>query len=187
MGKYLTLAKSPISNETFDENKVKEQIADFIQANADLINSQDYTWLINKINNEVGNTLWPISAQYLIALLASETNLLEKITSISRNLFAGNPYIESIRFPDNIKELLPAAFSGCRNLKDVEFNNTITEIPSYCFEDTDIKTFILPSTIKKIDKWALGYSDDSNIIIKHDHLISVHRDYIQYYKNHFKK
>ena len=68
----------------------------------------------------------------------------------------------------NINTLGHACFRGCINLEKINFNSTLTTIPSECFAfDNSLKEIIIPSNIRTIEKQAFMYVghkyDDTNV------------------------
>lgn len=64
--------------------------------------------------------------------------------------------MESVVFGNKIKELGYGAFDGCQKLKQINLPETVQEISRSCFENTAIKTLIIPSSVSKISNEVFG-------------------------------
>lgn len=58
--------------------------------------------------------------------------------------------------PASVKNIGCAAFSGNKILKNIIIPNGVTEIGSYAFSSTKMKTIILPDTVKSIGRYAFS-------------------------------
>ena len=88
------------------------------------------------------------------------------LTSLSEGAFA-NSDITSIILPENIVNLGNGVFENCEKLKDVQFAQSIVEIPERCFLNCkSIENFILPDSIDIIKAYAFGGTDFEQILEK---------------------
>lgn len=88
------------------------------------------------------------------------------LTTLSEGAFA-NSDITSIILPENIVNLGNGVFENCEKLKDVQFGQSIVEIPERCFLNCkSIENFILPDSIDLIKAYAFGSTDFEQILEK---------------------
>ena len=89
-----------------------------------------------------------------------------KLTTLSEGAFA-NSDITSIILPENIVNLSIGVFENCEKLKDVQFGQSIVEIPERCFLNCkSIENFVLPDSIDLIKAYAFGGTDFEQILEK---------------------
>lgn len=77
---------------------------------------------------------------------------VEKISDQSfRNCIA----LTSIKLPKTLKkDASGAPFLGCTNLKNIELEEGMTNVPNYVCASTPITEIIIPSTVKRIGLWT---------------------------------
>ncbi len=82
----------------------------------------------------------------------TEYTIPTTVTKIGDYAFIDNQALESVVIPDTVTTLGLDAFSGSL-IKYVKIGNGVTEIPSGCFNYSDIKGLIIPDSVK-----TLGYA-----------------------------
>lgn len=79
---------------------------------------------------------------------------VERIENLS---FEKCTALTNIKIPKTlIKSGSGVPFSGCTNLKNIELEEGMTEIPNYLCSKTPIEEITIPSTVKKIGLWAFN-------------------------------
>lgn len=77
------------------------------------------------------------------------------VTELGYELFADCEKLTSIVFPETLKEVGLAAFSGCTSMNNVAMNDGLLEIGSYAFQDcSSLSSIVIPDTVKAIDDSA---------------------------------
>lgn len=90
----------------------------------------------------------------------------ESVKKISRGCFGFCENLENVVLGNKIRKLEESAFTWCKKLKQINLSETLKEIDSDCFENTQIKILIIPSSVQKIsnqifgDSSTLRYSND---------------------------
>lgn len=129
------------------------------------------------------NTLAPWSFTDCAAL---EEISLNNVQAIGADAFMGDASLRSISLPDNMTELIGAAFANCRELKSVELPDKLETIGDRCFYGcislaeltlpesvtdigemaffgcVDLKELTLSKKLKHIGEYGIGYSVDSS-------------------------
>lgn len=110
------------------------------------------------------------------------TNLINIEFSDNPDFFYGNYIFDGctslshIQIPTNMKQIPDGTFSGCRNLKEVVFNNissigekafylckllenvdlpeSLVELGKYCFSSSGLTTIDIPTNVEYIGEWA---------------------------------
>ena len=71
--------------------------------------------------------------------------------------FASNEYLESVKLPENLKEIGKCTFYYCQNLNNVDIPQNVTNIGVYAFyECKNIEKIIIPDKVKNIGERAFG-------------------------------
>lgn len=108
---------------------------------------------------------------------------------IEKEAFSGNVFIKKVVIPDSVTQIKEKAFSWCRALEEVQFGKNITSLGKNCFAVTslrqvdlsntklktllsdcfercsNIKSFVLPKTLKTIKSRALYDATIEKLII----------------------
>lgn len=80
---------------------------------------------------------------------AKEIILPDSISYLGEGAFFGAGKIETIKLPNNLKDIPNVCFESCRYLKNVEFGDKISEIGSGAFNDCrNLKSITLPSSLR---------------------------------------
>lgn len=99
--------------------------------------------------------------------------LLENVGDTVPNYFFTHSDIESVEMPSKIKRTGIAAFSVCKSLRTVQFNEGLEDIEDYSFAwCTSLNSVVFPSTLKHIGLWAFARSDLSSVTVQSDAIIS---------------
>ncbi|MBO5632097.1 MAG: leucine-rich repeat domain-containing protein, partial [Aeriscardovia sp.] len=73
------------------------------------------------------------------------------VEKIADNSFKDNTKITVVVCPDSLREIGNYAFWGCKNLKEIKFNEGLTSIGVEAFIYTDLGSVDLPSTLNFLD------------------------------------
>ncbi len=99
----------------------------------------------------------------------TEVILPEGLTELEEEAFGECDNLTTITIPSTIQEsghtetiISSGPFRGCKNLKNLYFNENVQFIPELLFDGTGIEELILPDSITRIGKWA--FQDCENLI-----------------------
>lgn len=87
------------------------------------------------------------------------------VERIGYNAFERCTKLESVEIQSGLISLGEETFKNCHKLKNVTLCDGITEIKNSCFEETDIKSFIIPNTVSVIGNNAFTASSLKTIVI----------------------
>ena len=73
------------------------------------------------------------------------------VEKIADEAFKDNTKIAGVVCPDSLREIGNHAFWGCKNLKEIKFNEGLTSIGLEAFINTDLESVDLPSTLNFLD------------------------------------
>lgn len=62
--------------------------------------------------------------------------------------------IKTIVLPQNLRQIKYNAFSRCKNLKTIEFNDSLTYIGDFAFQECPLKSVAFPQSLKSIGEYA---------------------------------
>ncbi|MBQ6183356.1 MAG: leucine-rich repeat protein [Clostridia bacterium] len=79
-----------------------------------------------------------------------------KIYEEAKAYDANGNRLTHITIPDEITEIKPYAFYGCRDLESVTFNGKETRIGDMAFSNTSLATLDLPSSVRELGKYAFA-------------------------------
>ncbi len=80
---------------------------------------------------------------------------LGNVESICDQSFKNCTALTSIKLPKTLNEDASGApFLGCTNLKNIELEEGMTNVPNYVCASTPITEIIIPSTVKRIGLWT---------------------------------
>ena len=82
---------------------------------------------------------------------ATEYTIPSTVKNITDDAFSGNICLEKITVPDTVTSIGESAFNYSK-VKEISLGNGISEIPDHCFGDANIKSFVIPDSVK-----TLGY------------------------------
>ena len=88
--------------------------------------------------------------------------LYDNVTEIDNSAFRGCTDLKTVKLDSGLKEMKMSAFKDCGSLEEISLPNKITEIDSYVFEGTNMKTIIIPENIKKIGVDSFTWKDNSS-------------------------
>lgn len=87
----------------------------------------------------------------------TQFTLPDKTKSVAGWAFIGAEHLEALDC-NQAEKLGEEAFFGCNALKTVAFQNTLTEIETYCFCNCDhLRELTIPDSVQKIGSYALGF------------------------------
>lgn len=112
----------------------------------------EYNIEITKQNPSLNNEKIHIPAE------VQHNDTIFYVIGISDNAFSGNKHIKNVIFDPacDIQYIGEGAFSGCKNLTDIELPSTITEIKSYTFAWSGLKFIEIHNFITKIGERAFS-------------------------------
>ena len=88
------------------------------------------------------------------------------VEKIESRAFFGCFQLKEVSLPDSIKKLGEACFSGCNQLSKVKLPNGIAEIGEYAFSASNVKEFVIPSSVKVIKKYAFMTLSTSKMVFE---------------------
>ncbi len=124
-------------------------------------NSTTFKSIDGILFTEDGKTLVYFPANYGI----TEYIIPVDVNSIAENAFHLNRTVKKITVPDTVTSIGESAF-GAFGIKEISLGNGITEIPTYCFRGTDIKSFVIPDSVTSLGFGVFYYCDElENLVI----------------------
>lgn len=149
--------------------KFKQKIDALIKDNADLINTNKFNELYDKVEDD--------STQITAILLLADVDFLHYINKIPKYCFRSLPIIDvnipntitsigsdaflncisltSITIPDSVTSIGAFAFDSCISLTSIIIPNSVTSIGNYAFEDcTELTSITIPSNVTSIGNSA---------------------------------
>ena len=87
-------------------------------------------------------------------------------------IFEGDTILEDIELRCKMRELV-SFFNGCTHLEKVELPNSITQIGPHAFDDTKIKSIVLPKSLKRLLSGAFYGCADLETIVVNDSIEEV--------------
>ncbi len=93
-----------------------------------------------------GKTITGIASE-----ISGDIVIPDGIEKIDDDVFKDNTKITGVECPDSLREIGKHAFWGCKNLKDIKFNEGLTSIGVEAFIYTDLESVNLPSTLNFLD------------------------------------
>lgn len=91
----------------------------------------------------------------------------QPVISIGEKAFK-NATISEVIFPKSIKAILDEAFSGCKNLKQIDLPETLEHMGSFCFANSGLTELAFPNSLKSIPSFCCnGCSEIETISIGH--------------------
>lgn len=100
------------------------------------------------------------------------TTLPESLEYIGNRAFAHNPTVKKMTIPENVKEMGTYVFRNTP-LEQVEILAPLTEIPDATFIYTNLKSVILPDTLKEIGDYAFICCDSLEEIVIPDSVETI--------------
>ena len=85
--------------------------------------------------------------------------------------------------PEKCKKICEHAFSGCHSLASVSLPDGLEEIEKCAFNGCNLKTIVIPETVKKVGDGAFGYNSElDEVIIKNPMTVVGKRCFSDYWK-----
>ena len=104
--------------------------------------------------------------EYKTSQQAKSVVLPYTIKVICDNVFSNNSYIETIKFPAQLKKIGSYGFQSCYNLREIVFPNSVEEIGTDSFfACRSLKRVVLSSSMKEIPSWSFYNCTSLNRII----------------------
>lgn len=143
----------------------KEVLVDSINY---IIDQSDYTAIVSKNPNAVGDIIIPSTIRY-------EGNQYD-IVEIGENAFRGNLIegsrfkrehckITSIQLPEGIKTIGERAFCGCDGLFAITIPNSVKKIEDGAFDGSGLTKVVFGSGLTKIGDWAFSGTKLKKVVI----------------------
>ncbi len=102
---------------------------------------------------------WQSKEKYRNAI--DEVIIRNGVTKIGKGAFKDCIYITDVTLPASLVEICDEAFSGCKNLENIEFTKELKIIGNNAFEGTDIRYITFQKKLEHIGKEA--FKDCKNI------------------------
>lgn len=154
-----SLKKSTVANYTHGEYSTRENerikvdtlyLPNIKSFFCDALSNFDPYYVVLQAENQVILNRWK-------ATDSQSTINLKGISYIMPFAFNNINNIERIECPESIKEIFDYAFSGCKNLKEVDLIN-IESVGRNAFEKTNVVDIVLPNTLKELSEYAFRES-----------------------------
>ena len=118
-----------------------------------------------EIGKDAFNFSWTSDIQFpknlkIIGDNAFEDNYLEHVVlpdsleELGIFAFAGGKYIKEVRFPAYMTTIPAVSFSGCLELKIIEWPQSLKKIDERAFENCNFKSFKIPDTVESVGNSA---------------------------------
>ncbi|MBR2417846.1 MAG: leucine-rich repeat protein [Clostridia bacterium] len=93
----------------------------------------------------------------------------KNVTVIGEKAFAGVGYVKGVKLPDTIRIIEEYAFTDT-DFSEIQLCEGLETIGDYAFYNAYISSIAIPSTVKKLGKYSIGYCTDKDgkPIIKKD-------------------
>ena len=129
--------------------EISEELKNFIEENADLINNNEFDTVFKKLNRDFSISFQE-SNTFLNVLYSAGIDPLLYMKKMPMGFMMDNPDVESIKIPSNIVKISNSAFSDCKNLKSVDMKGLVIEIGRFAFyKCTSLKDIYYAGTIKQ--------------------------------------
>ncbi len=97
----------------------------------------------------------------------TDITLPKKLDYIPKRTFKNCKSLTSINIPSTVRYIEWEAFRGCKELTNVQFEGGSPKLAIYAFFDCPkLKSVTIPSGVKLVDDWSLGYYIDKVITLK---------------------
>ena len=142
-----------IGDDLLSDTKIKEffQRTDINQA----LKADDFDYIYEKWMND-----GPWGTEVLTEIfLVADVDVLEYLTKIPFQAFAGFDNLTSMAIPNNITEIGVMAFSECGSLKSIDIPNSVTRIDELAFElCEELESVTIPGSVKKMGHGVFAHS-----------------------------
>ena len=80
------------------------------------------------------------------------------LTYMGYGCFVADCSLREIILPENLTTLEEGVFGNCSNLRKIEIPDTVEKIDNYCFDETKLRSIVLPASLKQIPYLgSIGY------------------------------
>lgn len=101
----------------------------------------------------------------------------DNVTTLSDYAFSGLSTITDLKIPQTVKQIGIGMFYGSTSIINVSFPSYLTEIPNFTFEDTMLKTVVIPENITKVGYMAYANCSELTSITIPSTVISIGEDW----------
>ena len=118
-------------------------------------------------NGGCGHAIGSSGIQSQLRIPSYISNAQYKVTSIMQNAFCYNSVLTSVTIPNTVETIGAAAFSSCKNLKEVIFEGAqLKQIRERVFENCPkLESLIIPKSVESISYGVFaGFSSLSTIL-----------------------
>jgi hypothetical protein len=144
--------------KTIGENRMNEEIKQFIEQNIQLIDECDFKKLYNQASSIFDDEEIP---ELTKIFLTSGIDPLLYLTNVPER-YCSDLSIKEVTIPSNIKIIGTSAFTNCHDLKSVVFKEGVDEIESRAFSSCESLTKIyFPDSLSQLN--AEVFQDCSNL------------------------
>lgn len=84
----------------------------------------------------------------------SSVSIPDSVTKIGEQLFYGCTGLENIALPKNMHSIPYRMFDDCSSLNDPQIPDSVSEIGSYAFSGSGLKSIVIPGSVKTVDYYA---------------------------------
>ena len=88
--------------------------------------------------------------------------LPENVRQINEYAFANCSALKKVEFNDKLEDIGENAFAYCTALEEVNLPNSLSSIKPHTFEDTNIKSIVIPEGVKEIGSTAFSWSGSAS-------------------------
>ena len=154
------------SDNMLDLNKVKE----FLNKWEKELRANNFDAILRNLSSYDYNFLRELCEE-------CDINLLEHLTYIPEDFFAGDLKLKDITIPTNIKEIQSRAFQGCKNLKTVQIEGSINKIGRQAFEGCEnLESINLPEGLQILEARTFAGCKNLEYLFLPDSLQQVKED-----------
>lgn len=150
---------SNIPDESFTENKLTGIVI------PKTVRKIGTAFGANLLEEIVLNDGLEIIAGSFISAKITSIDFPDSLIEIGDNSFKACVYLEAIEFPENLKKIGFCAFELNRQLREVVFSNSITDICASAFLFCPVKKVVFPEGMNAIVEQTFRYCEELEIVV----------------------
>ncbi len=150
---------SNIPDESFTENKLTGIVI------PKTVRKIGTAFGANLLEEIVLNDGLEIIAGSFISAKITSIDFPDSLIEIGDNSFKACVYLEAIEFPENLKKIGFCAFELNRQLREVVFSNSITDICASAFLFCPVKKVVFPEGMNTIVEQTFRYCEELEIVV----------------------